>query len=118
MKISELTKSIRTTILYNIELGSLAEVEIRRHGIPIGYITGYKSSDYKVTLHDGPGLRKMKVIDLLSALRRIKSERGRSDKDVTYSPRYGYNYDIISVYLKLIRSGNSVEYVKFYINVQ
>lgn len=119
MQVGKLIDLIRSTILYNIDLGSLAEVEVRRNNKTLGYITGCKVNDYKITLHDSKFQNhKFKVIDLLSQLRRAKDGKGRTDKDVIYSPRYGYNYDIASVYFRLERSGHQVKYIKFYVNVQ
>jgi hypothetical protein len=119
MKASQLIKLIRSTILYNIDLGTLAEVEIRRHGKLLGNISDYKCSEYNVFLYDSKYNRnKMKVIDLLAALRNANDSRGRSDKEVIYSQSYGNNLDIVSVYFKLERSGHQVKYIKFYVNVQ
>lgn len=119
MKVAQLIKLIRSTILYNIDLGTLAEVEIRRNGKSLGTISDYKYSEYKVFLYDNKYHRnKMKVIDLLAALRHANDSRGRSDKEVVFSQSYGCNLDIVSVYFKLERSGHQVKYIKFYVNVQ
>lgn len=119
MQVGKFIELIRSAILYNIDLGSLAEVEVRRQGKVLGYITGCNTSEYKIILHDSKyQSHKMKVIDLLSALNQAKNKRGRSDKEVIYSPRYSYNYDIVSVYFKLERYNHTVKYIKFYVNVQ
>lgn len=119
MRVGKFIELIRSTILYNIDLGTLAEVEVRCNNKILGYITGCKVNDYKIILHDSKfQSHKFKVIDLLSQLRRAKDGKGRKDKEVIYSPRYGYNYDIISVYFRVERDGHQVKYIKFHVNVQ